>query len=290
MTSSLVGVLTFLSSAVLFSLSTVFVKIISSAPYELNPLMPTMVRFFLGLLVFGTWVIVHKVDVRPKNLGLVLWRGILNSLAVLLFYGSLHFTTVTNANLLNLTYPAWMFIAGPLVTGERSPWYYGLYLILSLVGFFLISGLHSLDLNNAQFNVGDLIALVSGIIAAFGIAVLRQSRKSDTTLTIVFWLFAVGFVICLVPTILVWKTPADLWAWTCLLAAGGCGILGQVMITSGYRLLSAGQGSLISSSGILIGAAMGIVFFGDSLTWFLVVGALLVLISLLGVSGAIIKR
>lgn len=276
--------------AFLFAFSTVLIKVISQPPYGLHPLMAVLSRFAIGFILTAAWALAKRVDLRPNNIGLVIWRGVLNTVAVSLFYCAVQFTTVTNTNLLNLSYPAWIFLASPLVNREKSPWYYGLFLLLTLVGAFLIvvpAATHGdwMRFFTQGFNLGDLLALASGIVAAFGISVLREARKHDGTITVIFWLFGIGTLSILVPALLVWKTPTDAWAWACLLGAGLCGYVGQLLITHGYRWVSATQGSLLSSSGILISALLGIAIFAEPLSWAVVAGGLCILVSLVGVSG-----
>jgi drug/metabolite transporter (DMT)-like permease len=276
--------------AFLFAFSTVLIKVISQPPYGLHPLMAALARFAIGFVLTGAWALAARVNLRPNNLGLVVWRGVLNTVAVSLFYCAVQFTTVTNTNLLNLSYPAWIFLASPLVNREKSPWYYGLFLLLTLVGAFLIvvpAATHGdwTRFFTQGFNLGDLLALASGIIAAFGISVLREARKHDGTITVIFWLFGIGTLAVLVPALLVWKTPPDALAWACLLGAGLCGYVGQLLITHGYRWVSATQGSLLSSSGILISALLGIAIFAEPLSWAVAAGGLCILVSLIGVSG-----
>lgn len=279
------GAFAFVGGAMLFALSTVFIKFLTLPPYDLPPLMAAFFRFFIGFVCTFAWAMLHSTDLRPHSPGLVVWRGILNTLAVALFYSAVQFTTVTNTNLLNLMYPAWMLLAGPIITRERAPLSHIVFLVLTLLGAWLITNPAGFMPNGARFNIGDALALASGIIAAFGIAVLRQARKHDGTVVVIFWLFAIGSLVTVVPAILVWKTPPDFKAWGFLLAAGTFGFVGQILLTYGYRWMSAAEGSLLSSSGILFSAIFGVIFFADSLSAPVIIGGILILISIAGVSG-----
>jgi drug/metabolite transporter (DMT)-like permease len=289
------GSAAFILGAFLFAFSTVLIKLISLPPYGLHPMMSVFARFGIGFLATLVWALVGRSDLRPKRIGLVVWRGVLNTAAIMLFYCAVQYTTVTNTNLLNLSYPAWIFLAAPLINREASPWYYGLFLLLTLAGAFLIvvpAASHGnwLRFFTDGFNLGDMMALASGIVAAFGISVLREARKNDSTVTVIFWLFAIGTLASAIPACLVWKNPPDAHAWACLLGAGACGYVGQLLITNGYRWVSASQGSLLSSSGILISAVLGVIFFADPFTVPVLAGGLCILVSLIGVSGILPDR
>jgi drug/metabolite transporter (DMT)-like permease len=69
-----------------------------------------------------------------------------------------------------------------------------------------------------------------------------------------------------------------------LLSSAFAGFIGQVFITSGYKYLEAGKGSLVSSSRIVFAFLLGWMFFSESLTLNLIIGATLILISFVGVS------
>ena len=67
------------------------------------------------------------------------------------------------------------------------------------------------------------------------------------------------------------------------LAGGGIlGVVGQVLLTAGYRHISAAGGAIVSSSRILLAAVLGIALFSESLTLSLVCGGLLILAALIG--------
>ena len=126
------GALAFVAGASLFSLSTVFIKYLTLLPQPLNPFMAAFSRFIIGLVLTGGWAWYRRINLLPRNVGLVAWRGGLNTAAVILFYGAVQFTTVTNTNVLNLMYPVWILIAGPLITQEKSPRTHLLWLVLTL--------------------------------------------------------------------------------------------------------------------------------------------------------------
>jgi drug/metabolite transporter (DMT)-like permease len=184
---------------------------------------------------------------------------------------------VTNANLLNMTYPAFVLIFAPLIIGERTrPLHYFL-LVLALAGAALI-----LRPDLGGLATGDLLGLASGLVAGLAIPFLRQARKYDDVWTIVFWLFTVGMIINGIFLVPVFVMPQKTSVILALAGGGVLGVLGQVMLTSGYRHISAAGGSIVSSSRILFAAVLGIALFSESLTLSLVAGGVLILAALIG--------
>lgn len=281
------GIFAYVGGAFVFSLATVFVKFVSGAPYHINPGQTSFMRFAIGFAAVGLYCWNRGENLRPEKLHIVLWRGAMNAIAIMLLYTAVEHTTVTNANILNLTYPAWILLTSPIINRERAPLVNLVWLALTLGGAFLITMPEAgpAAYFAGGFNLGDLAALGSSIAAAFGISLLREARKTESTMIVIFYMFLAGMVITLVPTMFSWRTPPDFWSWFCLVAAALCGLAGQIMITFGYRYVSASQGSLLSSSGVLISAVLGTIFFADPLHWSVLAGGLLVLVSLIGVSG-----
>ncbi|TVR70759.1 MAG: hypothetical protein EA427_05315, partial [Spirochaetaceae bacterium] len=66
--------------------------------------------------------------------------------------------------------------------------------------------------------------------------------------------------------------------------AGAAGALGQVLLTIGFRHISASAGALLSTARIPIAGIIGIVLFSDPVTLRTVTGAILILLSLVGVT------
>ena len=202
-----------------------------------------------------------------------------NVTAVMLFFGGLQYTTVTNANMLNMTYPAFVFLLAPFINAEKTRLRNIFYLLLTMAGVYLVV---APDFRNV--NPGDLLSLASGLVAGFGIPFLREARKYDSSEVIVFYLMLFG---CLMSGVfLMWdcSVPRGMVA-VYLLLSGVSAALGQVLITIGYRYIEAAAGSLVSSSRIIFAGIMGVIIFADPFTAPILTGALLILLSLMGVGG-----
>jgi len=70
-----------------------------------------------------------------------------------------------------------------------------------------------------------------------------------------------------------------------LILSGVSAAAGQVFITIGYRYIEAASGSLVSASRIVFAGVLGVLVFADPFTVPIMTGALLILVSLLGVGG-----
>jgi drug/metabolite transporter (DMT)-like permease len=200
-------------------------------------------------------------------------RSITNAVAVCFFFMGVHYGSVTNANLLNMTYPAFVALLAPILIDEKllpvDIW----ALILSLAGIFLIT-----EPQNKAFSMGDLWGLASGIFAAWAIVSLRIVRKTDHTLTILTYVFGFGTLIFMPIPFLVAlpRTKGALWY---LLFSAVTGVLGQLTLTYGYRFVSALEGSIISSSRLIFAIIFGLILLDDNIGSFIITGGILILLS-----------
>ncbi len=271
------GVVLLVSAEFCFALATVFTKFVTKDS-TLTGIEVTFFRFALGLLVAIAMVYKEKTPLRPNNISMVIWRGVLNTIAVILFFSAIQFTTVTNANMLNMTYPVFIFLVAPLFSDVKTPPLFFVFLLLSLIGAYLI--IHP---NFQKINPGDILGLLSGIVAAFSVISLRLARKQDSTVLILFYLMSIGFVLNLIAMIPVWETPKGMIAVHLIISAV-LGVFGQIFLTYGYKFISARSGSIVSSSRILFAILFGIIILSESITIRLVIGGILIVVSLIGVS------
>jgi len=237
----------------------------------------SFVRFACGFLVAGLVLLRTTRSFKPQSPRWVFLRAVANTISVLLFFAALDTTTVTNANLLNMTYPAFVLLFAPWINREATRPLHYLLLVLALGGASLV-----LRPDLGGLTPGDLLGLVSGLVAGFAIPCLREARKHDGIWTIVFWLFTVGILVNGMFLLPVFVLPHKLSVILALAGGGILGVVGQVLLTAGYRHISAAGGAIVSSSRILLAAVLGIALFSESLTLSLVCGGLLILAALIG--------
>lgn len=271
------GILLVLAAENCFVLATVFAKYAGQAE-GVPGIEMSFLRFLTGTVVAAA-VVFSRADRswQPVSTGTVFLRALTNTVAVMLFFAALDTTTVTNANLLNMTYPVFVFFFAPFITGETNRRGHYALLVLAMAGIWLV-----LRPDTGTLAIGDLYGLGSGIAAGLSIPFLRRARRTDGVWTIILWLMTTGMLVNLVFVwpVFVWPTePATIAA----LAAGALlGVAGQLMLTTGYRTITATAGSIVSSSRILFAAILGIVLFSEELTFSLAAGAALIVLALFG--------
>jgi drug/metabolite transporter (DMT)-like permease len=273
------GTLFILSSALLFYLATFFVRIASSE-FSVPGSWYMLARFLLGLPLF--YAFFRRSDAAITSSGWLIMRAVFNVVAVIFFLYATHFGSALNANVLNMTYPAFVALLSPIFIGEKSSWLTWLAVIAAIAGSAIIT----LGGQSLEFRTADLLGLASGITAGVGVMSLRQIRKTDSTFNVLYYTFLLGtiasLVLVLIETLLLPATPvavhsARFWSLICL--SGLCGVLGQWVFTYGFAYVGAVEGSILSSTRILIALTFGVTWFHESFTLAAAVGAALVLFS-----------
>ncbi|MFP4373823.1 MAG: DMT family transporter [Spirochaetaceae bacterium] len=279
---ALLGVGMLLLSALLFAGSSVFVKL-SAETAGVSGRTAAFVRFLFGFAIVTAYAAIGRKSVRPKAPRMVALRVLTNTMAVVLFFSGLELTTVTHANMLNMTYPVFVFAVAPVLNRESTPRVYYLFLTMTLAGIRLV--LSPADgWGFAGANAGDLLALASAGAAAVAISALREARKYDSSFLILFHLFLFGTIASFFVMLPGFTMPA---AHAALPLAGvaACAFVGQLTLTVGYRYISAAGGAIVSAARIVFAAVLGTLIFADPLGWKTMLGGALILASLFGVSG-----
>jgi drug/metabolite transporter (DMT)-like permease len=272
------GILLLILAEFCFASATVFAKFITNSS-DIPAIEITFFRVSLGVVIATLYMLKTKTSFRPKKVFLVVTRAILSFSALVTFFYSVQHTSVTNANMLNMTYPVFIFLVAPLFRLERMHRLSFLFLIIAIMGIYLVI---FPDFSNV--NIGDLIGLLSGIFAAFAIITLSVAREYDSTILIVFYLMAIGTVcnsIMMAPVFIL--PPRSVLPL--LLASGAIGLMGQIFLTMGYKDVSAKAGSMVSSSRIIFATLLGYLFFSETLSARTIGGGLMIIAAIIGISA-----
>ena len=255
-----------------FASATVFAKFVTESS-SIPAIEITFFRFLFGIIFAYTLLRKSKASMVPNNKKFVMWRGILNTIAVILFFTAVKYTTVTNANMLNMTYPIFIFLFMPFFATEKIKPIQILYLVISIIGVYLV-----IQPNFNHLLYGDLIGLLSGIVGGVSVITLRKAREKDSTVVIIFYLMIIGTIINGILLLAVFQMP-NLVQSAYIILSALLGLGGQIFITSGYKYIEANKGSIISTSRIIFAVILGVLFFNDRLNLELVIGGIFILFS-----------
>ncbi len=117
----LLGGLAVFISAFCFYLSTVAIRW-SQAEVVIDPSYFAFSRFLLGFLTVCAVMAYRRQAPRPRSYHLLVGRTLSNCVAVYCFYMAVKFTSVAEANILNMTYPIFVALfSWFLLLWQRDP-------------------------------------------------------------------------------------------------------------------------------------------------------------------------
>lgn len=272
------GILLITASSLFFALAGYFGKVIVNTT-EMSALITSFSRYALGTIIMAIYMILKKESFIPNKLGPITKRAIFNSCSVILATVALNYTTLTNANILHLTYPVFVVILSPFVTKERSSKSAYLYLVLIFIGSYIIS-----DPDFTHINLGDLAALLSAVFAGLSILYLTEARKTEYGPLIVLYVMLTGTIIN-GAMVLKDLELVGIDSIGMILSAGLFGFFGQVLITEAYKYLDSATGAMLSTSRIVFATLLGYFFLSEPLNLRIILGIIITTIALIGVSG-----
>jgi len=252
----LLGCLAVFASAFCFYFSTVVIRW-SREVVAIDSAFFAFFRFLIGFFVVCTVMLVKRQGPLAKRYDLLIGRTVGNCIAVFCFYQAVRYTSLAEANILNMTYPIFIAILSWIVLpDQRDP------VALIMVGAALCGVWLILQPGRMGLSLYSLWGIGSGISAAMAIFYLNLSRQYHDANTVLFYMFGLGTMLmyAFFRSSIFWPNPTEFYY---LALCGGAGIVGQFLITLGFRYVTAVEGSVVSSSRILLAALLGPVLASD---------------------------
>ncbi len=245
-----------LGSAFFFYLATLIIRW-AAADVEISSAYFVFARFLLGFVVVSATMLLQQQSVKPRNHHYLIGRAVTNTAAVFCFYKAVEVGSVAQANILNMTYPlfvalfSWFFLRG-----QRDLMAFVIVLV-AFVGIWMVLAPGDMNLGS-----GSLWGMASGITAAAAIIYLNISRQFHDSQTILLYMFGLGmlFMLLFFYDAIFWPNSTEL---VFLLGCSVAGVLGQYLLTYGFLFVTAVEGSILSSSRILMAALLGPLLVAD---------------------------
>lgn len=243
-------------SAFCFYLTTVIIRMSADWVTIASPYF-VFSRFLLGFLVVCCSMLLFRQWPAPKRYHFLFGRMLANSIAVFCFYKAVEVTTVAQANILNMTYPLFVTLFSWFLLPEQRDRGLIIIVLAACTGIWLILAPGGLTV---QWQ--SLWGLISGISAAFAMLYLNVSRRYHDSQTILFFMFGFGALLLF----LLFRQSIFLPDWfefLFLFSCSAAGVVGQYLLTFGFRYVTAVEGSVISSTRILLAAMLGPLLVAD---------------------------
>lgn len=257
-----------IGAAVLFAVMAVATR---QASAEMGAAQLVALRF--AIMGVGTllWRGPGAGEIRPKNMRLLLLRGIFGGAAVLLYFVALgKARDAGTAALLQYTSPLFTTLFGWWLLGEKPAGRLVFGGLAAFAGVLLVLR----GPEGISIGPGELAAIGSAVIAGIAVVTIRAARAYDNSATILFAFSVGGFLIALPFALPNWQM-AGAATWGLALVVGISSFFAQLMMTHAFGLITAGQGAIFQLLTPIFTFGMGSLLLGEEVTATAATGALL---------------
>ena len=216
---------------------------------------------------------------RTQNLLSHFWRGLVGVSAMACGFYAITHLPLPDAIALGYAKPLVMVILASIFLGETIRIYRWSAVMIGFVGVLIISwpllSIFDGDFWQSTQTLGVMAALISAVLAAFAMILVRRLVVTEKTPTIVLY-FSLSATVLSLGTLPFGWVPLDT---TSLLLLGCAGLLGgvaQIMLTQSYRFAEVSTIAPFEYTSIIMGIAIGFLVFGDIPQWSMLIGTAIV--------------
>lgn len=275
-----------LFASFVFALMGVCVKLASDL-YSTSEIV--MYRGAIGVIVMFTLTGLRGGTLKTSLPWHHFWRGAIGVTALWLWFFSFGKLPLATAMTLNYTAPIWiaaiLFTVGWWRGQSRFEWSFAAAIALSFIGVTLLLR----PALNAEQWLGGIFALLSGIVSAFAYLQVRHlGQLGEPEYRIVFYFSLTGMVAGLLGSLITYVVGGDnTLTWhahsgtgiALLLGIGISATVAQIAMTRAYRLGKVLITANLQYTGIVFSSILGILIWGDKLTWPGWLGIAMILVS-----------
>jgi drug/metabolite transporter (DMT)-like permease len=197
-----------------------------------------------------------------------------------LWFTALAMIPIAQVISIEFTMPIWTTLLAAAFLGERITLRKSIAVALGLIGVVVI-----VRPGVGEVNPGQLVMLVAA--AAFGtsIVMMKSLTRTESVVTIIFWMLIVQSLIGLVPMLSVWAWPsAAVWPWLVVLAF--CGTFSHYCMTKAMRYAEATIVVPMDFLRVPLSAVVGWLVYAERLDVITLLGAAVILAgNLLNLTG-----
>jgi drug/metabolite transporter (DMT)-like permease len=193
----------------------------------------SVIRFVVGALVSLAVFRLRPGTYRPRNLRLLVSRGLSGGVVVVLYFVALARIPAGEAGMIYNLFPVIATGLSVFTLGERPTVHLALALLVATAGVGLVLGQGSLSLG---LGWGEAAAFGAAVFAAVSANIIRGMRGTDNAPTIFFWFCVAGLPVVAPFALDPWPSAAG--PWLLAVAMGLAAFVAQVLMTEAYGALS----------------------------------------------------
>jgi drug/metabolite transporter (DMT)-like permease len=172
---------------------------------------------------------------------------------------------------IEFTMPLWTAILAASFLGERITSWKAIAIALGMIGVVII-----VRPATGEVNPGQLIALAAAIGFGISMVLVKSLTRTDSALTVIFWMMVVQASAGLLPAAYVWVWPsAAAFGWVVVIAV--CGTCSHYCLTSAMRYADATIVVPMDFLRVPLSATIGWLLYAERLDAYTLFGAALIL-------------
>lgn len=230
-------------------------------------------RSLLGIVLFLPMIVAKGGirAIRTRHFGRHLGRNALHYVAQFLWFLAITMIPIAEVVAIEFTGPVWVALLAVVALGERLTPARIAAVALGVVGVVIIvrPGLDHVE-------VGQVVALLAAIGFAGSIILVKSLTRTESVVSIIFWMLVIQSAIGAIPAAMLWSTPpASVWPWLVVIAL--CGTYSHFCMAHALRHAEATTVVPLDFLRVPLTALAAWLVFSERFDIFTVVGAAVIL-------------
>jgi drug/metabolite transporter (DMT)-like permease len=249
----------------------VFIKLLN-----LTPTLTSFFRFSVPIIFIFSYVFIKGIKIKTKNIKIILLNSFFNTIRMFLFVYGFLLTSVGNGILVWYTSPILIGILSFFMLKEKHSKKNIFLFIVSFLGLVVLMLNKEFSFQNNDF-LGCFLIFLGAIINAFVSVVFKKESSKYTKTELIFYQNLVGAILFL-PFLFIDFNLLNFEKTSIGILYGFViGILGFIFYFSALKKLKVSIISNLCYFEVIFAVLFGILFFGETLTWNMIVGGILII-------------
>jgi drug/metabolite transporter (DMT)-like permease len=240
---------------------------------ELNVFEVMEARSILGLLMLSPLIHVNGglAAMRTSRPLQHIGRNLIHYAGQIGWFFALTLIPLGQVVSIEFTMPIWTAMLAASFLGERMTVWKTTAIVLGLVGVIII-----VRPGTSEINPGQLIALAAAVAFGISIAMMKSLTRTESTLSIIFWMLLIQAAAGFLPALYVWQWPSA-YAWGFIVVIAFCGTFSHYCMARAMLYADATVVLPMDFLRVPLTATAGWLIYSERLDLFTLLGAALIL-------------